>query len=284
MKKLTLFAAALLCLTLTCQSKPAESGAVPGQWTMDFEAARKVAKEKKLPIFINFTGSDWCVWCKHMEKEIFSKQDWKDYAKDSLLMVWVDFPKNKKLVPQKYQKRNQQLAQFFEVTAYPSYIVLDDDGTTQLGEMEAEQQITVPSFINKLNAVLIERECRLQALIAGMPASEAGALKKACQERKTARAELQKMQTKQTQLATQLSTLESKITDLRTKALVNKLTPLQRTSYNNAQKELTVANNELKKWAASNPPQTPENTKAYTAMTQKIADLQNKITGALYTH
>ena len=37
-----------------------KEGAEPGVWTMDFEAAKKLAKEKKLPILLNFTGSDWC--------------------------------------------------------------------------------------------------------------------------------------------------------------------------------------------------------------------------------
>jgi len=282
MKKTLLFATTLLCLVFTCQSKPAETGATPGQWTMDLEAAQKVAKEKKLPIFINFTGSDWCVWCKHMEKEVFTKPEWINYAKDSLVMVWIDFPQNKELVPLKYRDRNQKLAQFFGINAYPAYIVLDEDGQTQLGELEAEQQITPASFITKLNAVLVERESMMQSLIKSMPAKEADALRKAYEERKAARGELQQVQTKQAQLTAQLTALEGTITTLRTKALVDKMPPAQALKYHNTQKELADAKSELGKWVATKPPQTAENKKLYGNMTTKITALEKKITALLY--
>ena len=38
--------------------KAAISGAVPGEWTMDLDAAKQVAAAKKLPLLLNFTGSD----------------------------------------------------------------------------------------------------------------------------------------------------------------------------------------------------------------------------------
>jgi len=39
-------------------------GAKVGRWTMDLDAAKKLATDKQLPILLNFTGSDWCYWCK----------------------------------------------------------------------------------------------------------------------------------------------------------------------------------------------------------------------------
>ena len=57
MKKSIACLVSLLALSASAADKPATEGATPGQWTMDFEAARKVAVEKKLPILINFTGS-----------------------------------------------------------------------------------------------------------------------------------------------------------------------------------------------------------------------------------
>ena len=44
--------------------KPATEGAELGKWTMDAPAAQALAKEKGKPLFVNFTGSDWCGWCK----------------------------------------------------------------------------------------------------------------------------------------------------------------------------------------------------------------------------
>ena len=39
---------------------PAHDGATPGEWTMDFDAAKSLAADTGRPILLNFTGSDWC--------------------------------------------------------------------------------------------------------------------------------------------------------------------------------------------------------------------------------
>ena len=55
---------ATMLLLLTSSGLPAAetdlNGITPGKWTMDFDAAKKLANEKKLPILLNFSGSDWC--------------------------------------------------------------------------------------------------------------------------------------------------------------------------------------------------------------------------------
>ena len=65
-------------------------GVVPGKWTMDLGAAKQEATEKQLPIMLNFTGSDWCGWCILMERQVFMKKTWSDYAQDHLVMVMLD--------------------------------------------------------------------------------------------------------------------------------------------------------------------------------------------------
>ena len=83
-------------------------GAKVGHWTMDLDAAKKLGADKQLPILLNFTGSDWCYWCKLMEKNIFTKPEWKAYATNHLVMVLIDFPRDKSAVPEKYKERNSQ--------------------------------------------------------------------------------------------------------------------------------------------------------------------------------
>ena len=76
-------------------------GAKVGHWTMDFDAAKKMAAEKNLPLMLNFTGSDWCGWCKLMDKNVFAEKEWQDYAGENALLVTLDFPKDKSIVPEK---------------------------------------------------------------------------------------------------------------------------------------------------------------------------------------
>ncbi len=126
---------------------PATQGAKPGEWTMDYDAAKTLAKEKNLPILINFTGSDWCGWCKLMDKAVFAKADWMAFAKENLVLVYIDFPRDKTLVPMNFVARNQKLSDSFGVQGYPTYILLAANGETRLGQLGASQKATPESFI-----------------------------------------------------------------------------------------------------------------------------------------
>ena len=150
MHYMSIAAALLFALNITTQvraERPVTEGAKVGEWTMDFEAAKALAKEKNLTILMNFTGSDWCGWCKLMDKNVFSKDVWKRFAKDKLVLVFIDFPKDKTLVPEKRAEANKSLSDKFEVGGYPTYIILASDGEKQMGKLSASRDATPASFI-----------------------------------------------------------------------------------------------------------------------------------------
>jgi len=136
-------------------------GAVVGKWTQDYDAAVKLAKDKKLPIIINFTGSDWCGWCKLMEKNVFQKEDWKTYAKDNMVMVFIDSPNDKTKVPAKYIQRNEELKNKFKVSGFPTFILLDEDNATQLGKLGAGKDKNPENFISDINNLCRYREIEI---------------------------------------------------------------------------------------------------------------------------
>jgi len=179
----------LLAGSVLAAERPATEGAVPGQWTMDFDAACQVAAAKKLPIFINFTGSDWCGWCKLMDSKVFSQAPWQAYAKDRLLLVWIDFPQDKALVPEKFVARNQALAKQFGVEGYPAYILLDDDGKSLLGQLGADREVTPGGFMAQVREVLSNRPVEVEKLLAGMPAAAAQDYRSTAAQLQQARAE-----------------------------------------------------------------------------------------------
>ncbi len=157
----SLCAALLLASPLLAKDddiKPDTDGAKPGVWTMDFDAAKKIAAEKDLPLLLNFTGSDWCGWCKLMVKQVFSKSDWTRYAKKNVMLVWIDFPNDDSLVPKKYVERNAELQKTYGVGGYPTFIVLNSDGTTRLGNLGASRDASPDNFIDKLKALTDKRE------------------------------------------------------------------------------------------------------------------------------
>ena len=58
------------------------------EWLTDFNQAKEEAAEKKLPILIDFTGSDWCSWCIKLDQEVFSQNEFKEYARTIWSCFW----------------------------------------------------------------------------------------------------------------------------------------------------------------------------------------------------
>ena len=74
------------------------SKSVPKGWMEDFEAARRqAAKEGKL-ILMNFSGSDWCGWCKKMDSEVFSQERFVKEASKKYVLVMIDSPKDSSIL------------------------------------------------------------------------------------------------------------------------------------------------------------------------------------------
>jgi protein disulfide-isomerase len=115
-----LLAAALSALA--CSSASAKPG-----WLTDLKQAQEQAKDGKKFILIDFTGSDWCGWCIKLDREVFSKPEFKEYADKNLVLLECDFPRGRELAPAE-RAQNEQLLMKYEVEGFPTLIVLDSEG------------------------------------------------------------------------------------------------------------------------------------------------------------
>ena len=99
----------------------------PDGWKTDYDAALVQAGKEGKRVFLLFTGSDWCIWCKRLEGEILSTPEFKEYAAGKLVLVKLDFPKS---TPQSEQMKaqNKQLAQQNNIRGYPTVVILDSAG------------------------------------------------------------------------------------------------------------------------------------------------------------
>lgn len=96
-------------------------------WGQDYSAALAEAKKSGKPVLVNFSGSDWCKWCVALDKEVFSKEVFKDYAEDNLVLVLIDTPAKKEL-KSAVAKQNDELKKKFAIRGFPTVLLVDSEG------------------------------------------------------------------------------------------------------------------------------------------------------------
>ena len=112
MKKILLIA----FLTLTSMSIQAQKELT---WHTDMSKATDISIKENKPMFLFFTGSDWCGWCIRLQKEVFKTPEFIKWAKENVVLVELDFPrKNEQTDAVKMQ--NAQLQQQLQVRGYPT--------------------------------------------------------------------------------------------------------------------------------------------------------------------
>ena len=103
-------------LTLTSMSMQAQEELT---WHTDMSKATDISIKENKPMFLFFTGSDWCGWCIRLQKEVFKTPEFIKWAKENVVLVELDFPrKNEQTDAVKMQKA--QLQQQLQVRGYPT--------------------------------------------------------------------------------------------------------------------------------------------------------------------
>lgn len=95
------------------------------------ENAAKQASQNKELILLNFSGSDWCIPCIKLHKNIIETDEFKKLeAENVVVYINADFPRNKKnqLSPE-LKKENASLAeQYNKKGLFPYTLLLNSEG------------------------------------------------------------------------------------------------------------------------------------------------------------
>ncbi|MCK4312509.1 MAG: thioredoxin family protein [Candidatus Cloacimonetes bacterium] len=130
MKSITLIILILLILTATActiEKNEIKNEVINLNWLTNLEEAQKISQEKGIPIFVDFTGSDWCGWCFRLRDEIFSQEEFIQYAKENLVLLKLDFPR--KIKQSKETKLyNENLARRFGIRGLPTILLVNSKG------------------------------------------------------------------------------------------------------------------------------------------------------------
>ena len=105
-----------------------QSASVDGlNWEDNLETAIQQAKKENKAVLVNFTGSDWCIWCKRLSSEVFQQKEFEKYADESLVLVKLDFPRNIEQSAET-QNYNRNLAQKYGIQGFPTILIFNSQG------------------------------------------------------------------------------------------------------------------------------------------------------------
>ncbi|MFO7811135.1 MAG: thioredoxin family protein [Candidatus Delongbacteria bacterium] len=96
-------------------------------WMNDLEKAIEKAAAEDKTVLVNFTGSDWCGWCMKLKAEVFSKDEFAEYAEGSLVLVELDFPQKKEQTDE-IKKYNRKKLEKYGVRGFPTILLIDGEG------------------------------------------------------------------------------------------------------------------------------------------------------------
>lgn len=114
----------LIIYTTSFAQKDAFVKAKDESWLVNVEEAYQLSKKTNKPILANFTGSDWCGWCKKLRAEVFNTPEFNKWAEENVILLELDFPRRTQL-PTQQQQQNINLKQAFQVTGFPTIWVFD---------------------------------------------------------------------------------------------------------------------------------------------------------------
>lgn len=122
------------------------------KWQTDIKVAKEIASKESKPIILVFQGSDWCAPCIKLDREIWSTDIFKKYAKENYVMLKADFPRKKKnTLSEKQTKANALLAEKYNKQGFfPFVVVLDSNGKV-LGE-SSYKKTTPENYIKEINS------------------------------------------------------------------------------------------------------------------------------------
>ncbi len=100
------------------------------KWETSLDVAKTKAEKEGKNIVLTFSGSDWCIPCMKLEKNIWESSEFIEYSKEHLILLRADFPKKKvNALPKEQQEQNDRLAEIYDKQGlFPYVLVLDKKG------------------------------------------------------------------------------------------------------------------------------------------------------------
>jgi len=141
--KLPLLLSALL---LIASASSLQAGPDNVTWTSWDEGLQQAQKLKR-PVLVD-VSTQWCGWCKRMHRDVYSRDDVRDYLSQKFVTVKLDAEASEAARYEGRAYTSRTLAGYFRITSYPTTLFLKSDG---------EHLVSVPGYIEPEKFLLLLR-------------------------------------------------------------------------------------------------------------------------------
>ncbi|MEO0775417.1 MAG: thioredoxin family protein [Bacteroidota bacterium] len=125
------------------------------RWHTQLTEAQAQAQQKSAPIFMVFSGSDWCKPCMRFKNQVLEHPDFLRYADQHLVLLQLDFPaKKKNKLPDELRAHHEALAERYNPQgAFPAVLLLNAEGQ-ELHRLDYRANLGPADYIQKLQSHL----------------------------------------------------------------------------------------------------------------------------------
>ncbi len=125
---------AAFALALSLLAAPGHAAVLRWQgWDSGMRAAVKTQRPVLVDVY-----TDWCGWCRRMERDVYSRDDVRDYLSRRFVTVKLDAEAADEASYEGRMYTSRALAGRFKVTGYPTTIFLRPNG---------EHLVNVPGYV-----------------------------------------------------------------------------------------------------------------------------------------
>ena len=96
-------------------------------WHTSYDSALAAATDSGRPVLTVFTGSDWCVHCRHLEENVFHTATFRDWARDRVVLLMIDLPQQG--ISQQERQERSRVCIKYGVRTFPSVLLIAPNGS-----------------------------------------------------------------------------------------------------------------------------------------------------------
>ncbi len=139
MRRMLSWAAVALAIQVVAgplPAAPARAGSAGLKW-QNWDSGLRVAVKTQRPVLVD-VYTDWCGWCRRMDRDVYTRDDVRDYLSRRFVTVKLDAEATDEASYQGRMYTSRSLAGRFGVSGYPTTIFLRANG---------EHLVNVPGYV-----------------------------------------------------------------------------------------------------------------------------------------